>query len=198
MQEIWKDIKDFEGFYQVSNLGNVRSLDRIVRCNTGYANIKGKLLKPILHKKGYYKVDLSKEGKSKRYFIHRLVALTFLENKENKEQINHIDGNKKNNCINNLEFCTNYENYIHAKTTGLIDKNLRIQQAINMGIKNRKPIAQFTKDGKFIKKYISIIEASRQTGINNRNISNCLSPNQKRSKSAGGYVWKYIDKKEDE
>lgn len=197
MQEIWKDIKEYEGLYQISNFGNVRSVDRVVRCNTGYANIKGKLLKPTLTKKGYYKASLSKNSKEKKFFIHRLVALHFLENPFNKEQINHIDGNKINNRYDNLEFCTNYENYVHAKRTGLIDKNVRIQQAIKMGEKNRKPIAQFTKDGKFVKEYISIIEASRQTGLSHQNISNCLSPNQKKSKSAGGYVWKYIDKKEE-
>ena len=192
MTEKWKDIIGYEGYYQISDYGNVRSLDRKIHFNKGYSIKKGKILKPILNKKGYYKVCLSKEQKEKRFFIHRLVAIHFINNPLQKEQVNHKDGNKKNNCVDNLEWCTNLENQRHAIEKGLIDNKQRIQLAIDMGIKNRKPVAQYTKDGVFIKEYNSIKEASKATGINSRNICNCLSPKQLKSKSAGGYIWKYI------
>lgn len=192
MEEKWKDIINYEGYYQISNFGNIRSLDRKIRFNKGYSIKKGKMLKPILNKKGYYKVSLSKNQKEKRFFIHRLVAIHFIENPLSKEQVNHKDGNKKNNRVDNLEWCTNLENQIHAIKNGLIDNEQRIQQAINMGIINRKPVAQYTKEGNLIKEYVSIKEASILTGINSRNICNCLSPNQPKNKSAGGYIWKYI------
>lgn len=192
MEEKWKDIINYEGYYQISNFGNIRSLDRKIRFNKGYSIKKGKMLNPILNKKGYYKVSLSKNQKEKRFFIHRLVAIHFIENPLSKEQVNHKDGNKKNNRADNLEWCTNLENQRHAIKNGLIDNEQRIQQAINMGIINRKPVAQYTKEGNLIKEYVSIKEASILTGINSRNICNCLSPNQPKNKSAGGYIWKYI------
>lgn len=192
MEEKWKDIINYEGYYQISNFGNIRSLDRKIRFNKGYSIKKGKMLKPILNKKGYYKVSLSKNQKEKRFFIHRLVAIHFIENPLSKEQVNHKDGNKKNNRVDNLEWCTNLENQRHAIKNGLIDNEQRIQQAINMGIINRKPVAQYTKEGNLIKEYVSIKEASILNGINSRNICNCLSPNQPKNKSAGGYIWKYI------
>lgn len=108
--EVWKDIPNFEGLYQVSNLGNVKSLNRII--NDRHKNIKGKLLKPNIAN-GYYKVVLSKNGKLKTIPIHKLVAQTFILNADNKPQINHIDGNKLNNNINNLEFVTAKENIRH-------------------------------------------------------------------------------------
>lgn len=176
-KEMWKDIVGYEGLYWVSNLGNIKSK----KCQ----------LKPILNEKGYCKVELSKKGKRKRYFIHRLVAIHFIENTYSKEQINHKDGCKTNNCVNNLEWCTNLENQRHAIKNGLVNNKQRIQQAINMGIINRKPVEQYSKDGKLIREYVSIKEASEETGINSRNICNCLSIRQPKSKSAGGYIWKY-------
>lgn len=108
MQEIWKDIKEYEGLYQISNLGNVKSLKR------------NKLLKPIKDKDGYLCVTLYKMCKLKEKKVHRLVAQTFILNPENKPQVNHIDGNKQNNVVNNLEWCTRLENIEHAWKIGLM------------------------------------------------------------------------------
>lgn len=109
MQEIWKDIKNYEGLYQVSNLGNVRSLNRIVNCNIKNNNKaikKGKILKPNKKRNGYLQVCLLNKQKRKYCNIHRLVAETFIPNLNHLSQVNHIDENKDNNCVDNLEWCS--------------------------------------------------------------------------------------------
>jgi hypothetical protein len=106
MQEIWKDIKGYEGLYQVSNLGRVKSLERYKTNWSKKQCVKERVLKPILANTGYYMVVLSKNGITKSVLVHRLVAETFLSNPNNLEQVNHKDENKLNNNIDNLEFCT--------------------------------------------------------------------------------------------
>lgn len=165
--EIWKPIKGYEEIYDISNLGNVRSK------NYG----KYKILKPGIYKgktnRGYSSVSLSKNDYSKTFRIHKLVAEHFLEKVTNKPCINHIDGNKTNNSVNNLEYCSYKENTKHA-----MENNL-------MGYKE---IKQYDKNMNFIKKYNSLREASRTTNIKESNISFCAYGKRK---SAGGYIWKY-------
>ena len=103
MVEIWKDIKGYEGLYQVSNWGNVRSLDRYKKTkNNSFSFIHGQLLKQYVTNRGYLNVYLYSNGKSKFFSIHRLVATHFLKNTENKPQVDHIDCNKFNNHVDNL------------------------------------------------------------------------------------------------
>lgn len=109
--EIWKDIKGYEGIYQVSNLGRVKSLKRYSNNN---ANTKDRLLKPSFNKKGYLRVVLCKNGIQYNKTIHRLVAEAFIPNPDNKPQVNHIDEDKTNNRISNLEWMTNKENRNHG------------------------------------------------------------------------------------
>lgn len=116
MKEIWKAIKDYEGKYEVSNLGRVKSLERKSRLNR---KIKERILAPREHTGGYLRVQLSR----KDFYIHRLVAETFIPNPENKSQVNHIDGNKRNNRVDNLEWNTPLENNLHAIRTGLNKKD---------------------------------------------------------------------------
>lgn len=109
--EIWKDIPNYEGMYQASNLGQIRSLRR--------NGTLGRILKGEIDDSGYIKVALSKNNKIKKYKIHRLVAQTFIPNLNDLPQINHKDGNKKNNCINNLEWCTASYNTRHSYINNL-------------------------------------------------------------------------------
>lgn len=121
--EIWKPIPNFEGLYEVSNLGRVKRLDKYINCrNYKKRLLKEKIMKPIRHRDGYNYVRLYNNKKIKIVSVHRLVAETFISNLENKSQINHIDGNKTNNNVNNLEWVTPKENIQHAIKNGLFRK----------------------------------------------------------------------------
>lgn len=104
--EIWKDIENYSGSYQISSLGRVKSLERDIDCGTGKRRIKEKIKNGFLSDNGYLTVCLSKGPKKKTFLIHRLVATSFIPNPDNLLQINHIDEVKTNNNIENLEWCT--------------------------------------------------------------------------------------------
>lgn len=118
--EMWKPIPKFEGLYEVSNLGRVKALKRRKNCNRGFGWIKEHIMKQTTANSQYYRVPLTnKEHIKKYYLVHRLVAIAFIENKENKPEVNHIDGNKLNNNVNNLEWCDRQYNIKHAYKIGL-------------------------------------------------------------------------------
>ena len=107
MEEVWKPAADYEGYYEVSNLGRVKSLPR--RGTTKQERI----LKPALKRNGYMDICLQKNGKRKYLHVHQVIAKTFIPNPDNKSQVNHIDGDKQNNCVSNLEWNTPSENISH-------------------------------------------------------------------------------------
>jgi len=122
MTEVWEDIKGYEGVYKVSNLGMIKSIDRVINSSNGRSYFKkGIVLKPVLDEDGYYQVSLCKNGTQKEKKIHRLVMEAFTPNFKNKPEINHIDTIKTNNCISNLEWCTQIENSDHAIANGLLN-----------------------------------------------------------------------------
>ena len=180
--EEWRNIKDYDGLYQVSNLGMVKSL------NFNKTGVE-KILK-IGKKNGYAYVTLYKKGTTRTFRIHRLVATTFIPNPDNKPDVNHIDGNKDNNSAINLEWVTKSENQLHAWKIGLNKiTEKHIQSAIrNSKIFHSKKIAQYDKQGNFIKEWVSIADAEKCLKIPNPNIVACCKGKRK---TAGGYLWRY-------
>lgn len=132
MIEIWKDVAGYEGYYQISNLGRAKSLDRVVkRKNQPDLPLVGKILKPRTGKNGYDYVILRRDGKGKTAYIHRLVAEMFIENPCGFNVVNHKDGNKGNNTCGNLEWCNSQRNNQHAFETGLISKENIAKSVMN-------------------------------------------------------------------
>jgi hypothetical protein len=114
--EIWKDVIAYEGLYQVSNLGNVKRIGNFRGVNKAY--LDNYYLKPIDNGKGYLRIKLTKNNQSKRIMLHRIIAEAFIENQYNKPFVNHINSDKKDNCIKNLEWCTQSENCLHSVKLG--------------------------------------------------------------------------------
>lgn len=190
--EVWKDIKEYEGLYQVSNFGNIRSLPR--RGTSKNVHI----MFQKYNKCGYKMVGLYKDGKVKNRTVHRIVAETFLDNPLNKEDVNHIDGNKENNNVSNLEWTTHKENMKHARKNNLIRiTNKVIEQGKNVGqkygkingLKRAKRILQISYYNESIKEWDSITQASKCTGISLSGISKCCN---KKKNMAGGYKWEFV------
>ena len=171
MEEVWKDVEGYEGLYQVSNLGNIRSMPR-KWCKTKSV----KILEPIVRKDGYMQITFSKEGISENFLIHRLVANAFIPNIDNLPQINHIDEVKSNNNSKNLEWCTSlYNNNYGTKIQRTIDKN-------------NKKVNQYDLNGKYIKTWESIKQA--QDYYNIKHISSCCNLNKSYS-TVNGFQWRF-------
>lgn len=179
-------VPGYNGLYMVSNRGRVKSLDRYVKHSSGEWQLKrGRILKPAKDRNGYLKVQLSKDGKGKLFFVHRLVAMAFIPNPNNLPMINHKDENPSNNCVDNLEWCTQKYNVNY----GTAIERMRKKNINNE--KTSKPVLQYTTDGKFVREWPSMKECGR----NGYNIGDvCLCCRGKLNKHKG-YIWKY--KKED-
>ena len=151
-QEIWKDIPNYEGYYQVSNLSRIRSVDRFFISKKGKkVNVKGQIIKHITNGSGYKQVCLYKNGKQKIILVHRLVAISFINNINNKPQINHIDNNPANNKIENLEWTTQSENIRHADKQNRRDFSRSYRKIISIDIKSRE--TKIYKTINSVKKY---------------------------------------------
>lgn len=192
--EIWKDIPEYEGLYQVSNYGRVRSIDRNIYRNGGCAAIKGKML--VLRKKnsGYMQVNLWKDNKGSNFYIHRLVAQSFIPNPENKPEVDHIDTNVGNNHVNNLRWVTSRENHLnpitYKKSCLFFNKYKPNKGKFGFDNPTSKTVLQFDINDNFIKEWGSTREIERELGIKPCCISAVALGIRKR-KTAGGYKWKY-------
>lgn len=182
MEEIWKDVVGFEDYYQVSNLGNVRSKDREVNTWHGVILKKGRILKQSIGKNGYYSVCLQVQNKKKSYSVHRMVAQAFIQNKDNLPYINHKDENPLNNIASNLEWCTAMYNINYGTC-----KERRNQTKREMS-KLSKVTMQYNLDGTFVKEWKSTKEIERELGFSNQSISACCKGKAKKS---NGFIWKY-------
>lgn len=180
--EEWKDIKGYEGLYQVSNLGRVKSLNRTSTHSKGYiAHYKEKILKQSFERNGYARVGLSKYGKTKLYYIHVLVAEAFINNPDNLPEVNHIDEDKTNNCVDNLEWCNHKYNSIHGTRANRISKAMT----------NNKKVSKQVLCIETGVIYSSVHEAGRQMNLDFSEIATVCRGYRNR-KTAGGYHWKYV------
>ena len=203
MQELFLDIEGYEGLYQISNLGNVKSFKSVS---------KNKILKPVL-RKGYATVILRKNKVNKLHSIHRLIATAFIPNPDNLPQVNHIDGNKSNNNVDNLEWCTHLENMRHAFKTGLVNRKpltneqkLKVSKAtkeVMNRLEVKEKMKQLAKEKVGAKSarhkevinldtgetFISVREASKFYGISESFLASCCRGEYS---LAGGYRWKYL------
>ena len=182
--ELWKDIPNYEGFYQASDLGRIRSLDHVRKNGTNEYIQKGKILKFNKNNSGYYQVRLSKNGVAKTYRVNRLIALTFIENPLNKETVNHINGNKLDNRVENLEWATEREQAIHRH------KVLKVpySDCKKCHEANKKKIIR--SDGKI---YNSLLEAKQDLKNKNAHITEVC---QGKLKNTCGYSFKYLESEE--
>lgn len=177
---MWKDIPGYEGLYQASDSGHIRSVDRF---DIGGNKIKGVVLKQRSARGGYLRVGLWKDGVMKTTLVHRAIAAAYVPNPEAKPQVNHVDENKENNTAENLEWVSCKENVNHGTRNARIVAN---SDRVGAAEKLRKSVIQMTIEDKVVAKWPSIRSAARATGINNGSISNCCRGIKK---STHGFKW---------
>lgn len=172
--EVFLSVPGYEGLYEISNLGNVKSLR------------SGKLMKQSNNRDGYKYVSLTKEGKSTCFGVHRLAALTFIPNPLNLPEVNHKDESHDNNCVDNLEWCSKKYNRNYGTY------NERMSKTLKEVAPRKRSVIAYHKDGSYFKTYDSIGEAGEELGLSGNAISQALRGKQK---TAGGYIWKYFTEK---
>ena len=191
--EIYKDIPWYDGLYQVSNLGNVKSLPRVKYLYWWRKQkTKERIMKPEKRNNWYRMVNLYKDEKSKRFYVHRLVCTTFIENPENKDEVNHINAIRDDNRVENLEWATRWENQHHKHL--LWYKNHFQINPPNLGKfwkdnKDSKRIRQYKKDWALIKEWNALMDVQRELWYSIGNISSVCNGNRP---TANGFIWKYL------
>ena len=189
--EVWKDVKGYEGYYQVSNMGRVKSMRVLKTPKNGVKCRKNAFLSTkTSHDKQYVTVALCRDGEKKQTQVHRLVAEAFIPNPNNLPFVNHKDENPSNNCAGNLEWCTQGYNIQYS-----LERKGRLRPKSEL-----RPICAYTLSGEFIAQYNSVWEAIEKLGIESNsprgarnNIRMCCKG---KSRNAFGYRWRYADSKE--
>lgn len=190
MEEIWKDIDGYNGNYQISNLGRVRSKKHRVKnyirggCNTDDYKI---LTQYVSRKTGYSQIVLSRNYSEKLYLVHRLVATYFIPNPENKRTVNHKNGIKTDNRVDNLEWMTHKENIKHSFDNGL-QPECYWNGKFGEKHSTSKNILQFDINGCLIKEWSCISDAAREFNINSSGITHCAKGHRK---TCAGFIWEY-------
>ena len=189
MEEVWRAVKGYEGLYEVSNLGRVRSKDRLVKhIGIFLREAKGKVIKENTSSTGHYSsVGLHRNGKTKHFKVHRLVAIAFIPNVHGYSDINHKDENKQNNCVDNLEWCCKSYNENYGT------KRTRQSQSTDWEAfrkKVSKPLYQKTLDGKIVRRWDSIAQVHRTLGYSSGNISMCCNG---KLKKIYGFRWEFVE-----
>lgn len=196
MEEIWKDVVGYEGLYQVSNLGRVKTVARKQLYKDGSVHfIKERILSVQIGKRGYYVVNLSKNGTQHTKTTHRLIADAFIPNPENKPCVDHIDGNRLNNSIENLRYVTHGENMRNPNTAWKAWRPEIRSQNISKILAKRKERGQkfspmtvyaYHPDGSLFRSFYSMGEAGRHVGRDAKIIQEAL---ERQDKLVGGYIW---------
>lgn len=179
--EEWRDIKGYEGLYQVSDIGRVRSLKQRTKGGFHVLDVP-KIRKPSVSKKGYLWLSLYNEDGRRFYAVHRLVAEAFVPNPGKLNEVNHKDEDKRNNSAGNLEWCDRVYNMNYGTCV----------ERFTMNNPNRRTVLQYTADGVLVNSYASSMDAHRATGIDNSAITKCCL-GRTYFKTAGGYVWRYAE-----
>ena len=188
-EEVWKDIEDYEGYYQISNLGRIKSLERTIEhAKCGIKKVKERIMSNTTMNNGYEEVILSKYGKKQIMLVHRLVASTFIINTENKSQVNHINGIKTDNRVENLEWVSATENTTHSYRIGLQKPKTNMRWKFGKDNPTSKSVVQYSLNMIFIKEYYAVSDAHRETKIPVSDIAKCARGIRK---IASGYIWKY-------
>ncbi len=179
VNEIWKDIEEYEGLYQVSNIGRVKSLYRIVEGGRSKNQVvPERILSTPVNSRGYPIVMLRNRGKKKSINVHRLVAMTFIPNPNRLPQVNHRDEDKCNNHVSNLEWCNSQYNNTYGTAQNRSSRTKKI------------PVLKCDDDGNVLAEYESALDAEKETGISRAHISQSCRKVKYRTR-AGGFVWKY-------
>ena len=187
--EEWRDVVGYEGLYQVSNMGRVKSVPRLILyCDGRRRFYNERIVKSQKVSTGYRNVSLYRNAVVEHIYVHRLVAETFIPNPNNLSDVNHKDGCKTNNILSNLEWCSRSDNQKHAYKNGL--NLVHMDEAIK---ERSRPVIQFTPDGKFVAEYPSTMEASRITNYAQSRIATYCRGENKRFLTYKGYIWRYKD-----
>lgn len=176
--EVWKDVVGYKGYYQVSNLGRIRTVGRVVSaCYKSRQFIQGRIICPNRFPKGYLGCTLYKNGSQKLRYIHRLVAEAFIPNPNDLPQINHIDEEKSNNHVDNLEWCTASYNSSYGSRNDT----------------NSLPVLQYSLEGEVIAEFPSIKQASEATGLSESTIMRCCRYGYQRARRKNKFDWRFKD-----
>lgn len=191
MQEIWKPIKEYENLYMISNLGKVKSLDRITQNGSGKFIKKGRLLKNHINNKGYEYMYLKDRERIKKVYVHRLVAQAFIPNPNNKKEVNHIDCNPLNNKVNNLEWVSHKENMAYMSKLGRSNKTGEWLEKIKQkNIENGKSVLQIDPNTNEIINIFKTIQSVKENGYRQGDVCRCCKGIRKKHK---GFIWRYIN-----
>lgn len=202
---MWKDIKNYEGLYQVNEVGDVKSLERKVRIRNGVRTVSERILKQTRSKLGYKQVVLSKNLTATKLLVHRIVAEAFIPNSDNLPCINHKDGNPSNNSVDNLEWCTYEYNSNYSLCKIKQSEHMKARYAdlstLHDNIPKPRPVCQLTLDSKLIKIWPALRHV-QQEGFTIRNVRKCADclggkwtgqTHHGFSKSHKGYKWMWLE-----
>lgn len=199
LNEEWKDIKEYEGLYQISNYGRIKSLEKQLKCKIKNNNTrvqKARIKKNRYDKDGYCRVTFFKNGvkKGKTFFVHRLVAIAFIFNSQNKPIVNHINGIKSDNRLYNLEWCTNSENDLHAYKNGLRKTNKTGLGKFGKLNGTSKAIYMLDKNtDEIIMKFDALADAARYLGRKPYSMGYIAQQVRGERENAYGYRWRYVN-----